>query len=404
MLLILISGIQLLMYYLLFKGQTENFMKRRKSRSTISRSTTSSAKYAITKWANRERRHHLGNKKAVELWEVHAGECHCDPLFNHNKLLKAIAQLPDNGHGVMYTEHFEKTDSYYDVSIHRGFDLDVVEIFCFNITKRKKAQDELKQTSNLLEMTLELAHVVPWRWRYSEKDVIMKYNDALRKINHNLKHTDEKDIAVSIDYIMSLVEPEARESLKDNLKALHEGSKQFMHMELHLLIPNAHDESTSDEWIEVNASVEQYDADNKGEILIGSFARITERIEQMRILVEAREAAKEADRLKSAFLANMSHEIRPSQRDRRVFRSSRPDGRRILERKIHQYHPQKQRHASADHQRHPGSVEDRSRNDGIQHDARQCERTHGQHRRVSAQQSGEQRGTDLLPRRADLPS
>lgn len=311
MLLILISGIQLLMYYLLFKGQTENFMKRREIKIN-----NLPVNYFIGKVRYNEVGKPVnvditpGNKKAVELWEVHAGECHCDPLFNHNKLLKAIAQLPDNGHGVMYTEHFEKTDSYYDVSIHRGFDLDVVEIFCFNITKRKKAQDELKQTSNLLEMTLELAHVVPWRWRYSEKDVIMKYNDALRKINHNLKHTDEKDIAVSIDYIMSLVEPEARESLKDNLKALHEGSKQFMHMELHLLIPNAHDESTSDEWIEVNASVEQYDADNKGEILIGSFARITERIEQMRILVEAREAAKEADRLKSAFLANMSHEIR----------------------------------------------------------------------------------------------
>lgn len=310
-LLIVISCVQLVMYYLLFKGKTESFMKRREVKIN-----NLPVNYFIGKVRYAEDGTPIeidttpGNQKAIDLWEMHAGECRCEPLFHDDKLLKAISHLGTEGHGVMYTEHFEKTDSYYDVNIYRGFDPDTVEIFCFNITRRIKTQNELKQTSNLLEMTLDLAHVVPWRWLPLKKQVEFKYNDALRKINRNLNPTDDKDIIMSEDSIYAIIEPGARESLKDNMRALIEGTKQFVHMELHLLIPSEDGEQTTDEWIEINASVEHYNVDNKGEVLIGSFARITDRIEQMRSLVEAREQAKEADRLKSAFLANMSHEIR----------------------------------------------------------------------------------------------
>ena len=311
LLLVLISGVQLVMYYLLFKGKTETFMKRRAVRINnlpfnyfIGKVRTDAAGNPTGIDIS------PGNEKAVELWETNAGESRCEPLFHEDKLLKAITKLGSEATGVMYTEHFEKTDSYYDVSIQQGFDEGIVEISCFNITKRIKAQNELRQASSMLEMTLELAHVVPWRWNPSKKIVELKNNDALRKINRNLKATTDKHIYVDDKYIYSLVDPECLPALKDNLRALIEGNRQFMHMELHLIIPNGDNGNTVDEWIEVNASVEQYAADNTGEILIGSFARITDRIEQMRILVEAREAAKEADRLKSAFLANMSHEIR----------------------------------------------------------------------------------------------
>ena len=306
-----ISGIQLLVFFLFFKGKTENFMKRREVKIN-----NLPVNYFIGKVRYDENGKPVeidttpGNEKAIELWEMHAGECRCEPLFHDDKLLKAISNLDDEHNAVMYTEHFEKTDSYYDVNIHKGYDEGTVEIFCFNITKRVKAQNELKQTSNMLEMTLDLAHVVPWRWHPAKHELELKNNDALRRINKNLKVSGDKEIYVKDAYVYSIVDPKSLPSLKDNLRSLIEGTRQFMHMELHLLIPSGEGDEKKDEWIEINASVEQYDADGKGEILIGSFARITERIEQMRILVEAREAAKEADRLKSAFLANMSHEIR----------------------------------------------------------------------------------------------
>ena len=54
----------------------------------------------------------------------------------------------------------------------------------------------------------------------------------------------------------------------------------------------------------------KYDEKLKPKELIGSLLLITSRKKQEARLIAAKEAAKEADRLKSAFLANMSHEIR----------------------------------------------------------------------------------------------
>lgn len=246
-LLFIISGAQLVMYYLLFKGKTESFMKRREVKIN-----NLPVNYFIGKVRYDEDGKPVqidttpGNEKAIELWETHAGECRCEPLFHDDKLLKAISNLDDEHNAVMYTEHFEKTDSYYDVNIHKGFDEGTVEIFCFNITKRVKAQNELKQTSNMLEMTLDLAHVVPWRWHPGKQELELKNNDALRRLNRNLRLSSDKEIYVKDSYVYSIVDPESLPSLKDNLRALIDGTRQFMHMELHLQIPTGEGDEKKD--------------------------------------------------------------------------------------------------------------------------------------------------------------
>ena len=308
-LLILISLVQLVMYYLLFKGKTESFMKRREIKINHL-----PVNYFIGKVNYNEDAVPVevettpGNQKAIELWERHAGECRCEPLFNEAEMLKAVARLSDDGKGVGYIEHFEKTDSYYEVNIHRGFDPDTLEIFCFNITKRIRSEQDLKYTSAMLEMTLDLAKIVPWHWNLETKIFDLKYNEALRQINKNLVSQNGKDIALPEELFFRLVHPEDLDKVKDISKEVIDGKRKYAQMEFRVLIPD--NGKQVEEWLEVNMSVERYNSEGKAEVLIGSFACITERKEQMRRLIEARETAKEADRLKSAFLANMSHEIR----------------------------------------------------------------------------------------------
>ena len=308
-LLVIISLAQLIMYYFLFKGKTESFMKKREIKINHL-----PVNYFIGKVLYNEEGIPVkvdttpGNQKAIELWERHAGECRCEPLFNEADMLKAVARLTDDGKGVVYTEHFKKTDSYYEVNIHRGFDVETLEIFCFNITKRIKSEEDLKYTTALLGITLDLAQIVPLHWNLKTNRIELKYNEALRKINRNLVSNNGKDIVINEEIFLNLVHPEDFDRVKDLLSELKNGNRGYVQMEFRILIPNGDDRI--EEWLEVNESVERYDENGLPEIIIGSFACITERKEQVRRLIEARESAKEADRLKSAFLANMSHEIR----------------------------------------------------------------------------------------------
>ena len=64
------------------------------------------------------------------------------------------------------------------------------------------------------------------------------------------------------------------------------------------------------EWVEVQATIDEYDLNGKAKTLVGSSLIITQRKAMENDLITAKEKAEQSNKLKSAFLANMSHEIR----------------------------------------------------------------------------------------------
>ncbi len=313
-LLVIISIIQLLMYYYLVKGKTDHLIKRHqiKINNLPVNYFIGKVKYDVDGVPEAVDMT-PGNQKAIEFWKIHIGEQTNEPLFNDAELLKAVASLSDDGSASVYTEHFVKSDSYYEVNIHKGLDPDSIDIFCFNITQRIKSQQELQNTSAMLDMTLDIAQIVPWHWNLKTHMFRVKDNETLKLINHSAEALLFQEKEVPENDFFDMVYPDDQDKVKDAVRSIIEGINQYMQIEFRIVPFDQPADALDDaqvEWVEVNVSVEKYSSIGEPEILIGSMARITDRKEQMRKLVEAREAAKEADRLKSAFLANMSHEIR----------------------------------------------------------------------------------------------
>ena len=99
--------------------------------------------------------------------------------------------------------------------------------------------------------------------------------------------------------------PEDRERMIQIIDALIKGECSKFSTELRVLNPDG-----TYKWLRATMLVRRFDPENEILDIVGVNYDITEVKEVQKKLINAKEKAEEADRLKSAFLANMSHEIR----------------------------------------------------------------------------------------------
>ena len=230
-------------------------------------------------------------------------------LFDMEYIIGLLNNVRKTKKNIKFTYYFAKTDTYYDFLVCQTLNNDEVEFFGIDVTDKVKSENSLKETTKTLEMTLEVAHIIPWKWD-------LKRHTITCEANRTMRHIDSPERPESTIYTHTIedkeyfkrIHPEDLEYVKQTYIDLRDGTKQYAKGEFRILSEN--NGKTNIEWIEVNASVAKYDEKLKPKELIGSLLLITSRKKQEARLIAAKEAAKEADRLKSAFLANMSHEIR----------------------------------------------------------------------------------------------
>ena len=178
-----------------------------------------------------------------------------------------------------------------------------------DITDKVKSEKSLKEITQSLEMTLAVAHIIPWKWDMKKHIIACEANRVMQHMN--LPRLSESTVCTHIideNEYFKRIHPEDLDKVKLLYQGLLDGTKQYVKGEFRILSENGGKKTV--DWMEVNASVSKYDERQRPEELIGSLLLITARKQQEANLIAAKEAAKESDRLKSAFLANMSHEIR----------------------------------------------------------------------------------------------
>lgn len=161
-----------------------------------------------------------------------------------------------------------------------------------NITEDIARERELKESKSKLELAFTAAHIIPWEYNVSTQ-VFSSLNPGV---------FENKGILLG-EYIRYVSE-EDRPGMYQGIENLVEGASETLSIQLRATFPDK-----PLRWYEIHGVVSERDGEGRVARIIGLRRDITA-LKMTDELIELRNKAEEANRLKSAFLANMSHEIR----------------------------------------------------------------------------------------------
>jgi PAS domain S-box-containing protein len=171
--------------------------------------------------------------------------------------------------------------------------------FCFmkDITARKRAEKELKNSEMQLAEAQHIAHVGSWEWDVLADEV--HWSDEL----HRIFGVQPQEFGATYEAYLTFIHPDDRKLVESGVEKALQG-KVFPSFENRIIRP--------DGTVRVLQANGRVLADEAGHVvkIVGTAHDITERKRMEIDLEQARDVALESSRLKSEFLANMSHEIR----------------------------------------------------------------------------------------------
>lgn len=230
-------------------------------------------------------------------------------ILNNESQRSLLKSVVTEGKSVTLPLHFKNNDSYYDFVITPGTDPGTVQAFGINNTKIRRAEAELRESRKQLAMTLNVAHIIPWQWDIKSQRIYCEAKTTNKLFgNDNFDLKDRSVTMIDSNEYFQRIHPDDLAGVRQCYQDLIEKRKKFVKHEFRYIVNK--DGMTHTDWVEINATIDQYDEGGTPISLTGSLLIITERKKQENSILIAKEHATESDRLKSAFLANMSHEIR----------------------------------------------------------------------------------------------
>ena len=141
---------------------------------------------------------------------------------------------------------------------------------------------------------------------YAKLNLLDKKGYAIKQWYKNMGEDENASLPEVVE-VYGKMHPEDRKQMLDFFYKARLGKVKDFKGEMRILRPGTKDQWN---WIRTNVVVNLFKPENGVIELIGINYDITELKETESKLIDAKEKAETADRLKSAFLANMSHEIR----------------------------------------------------------------------------------------------
>ena len=190
-----------------------------------------------------------------------------------------------------------KTGTYFPVSgeiipLLNGEELNGIAILCHNISEEERQR-------LLLHMTMEDSDVFPWQY-----DMDCDVFHFPPRLLHHMGY-EGHDGSLTRGELRSMVHPEDLDKAHFNFQLIVRGNASNVRSSLRM----SHRDGTYEWWEFCTVA---YDGlqDGSPYMVLGISQSIQHFKDAEAQLIEARDRALQADRLKSAFLANMTHEIR----------------------------------------------------------------------------------------------
>lgn len=206
-----------------------------------------------------------------------------------------------------FSYHHKETDTYYNITVSLNSDERYMDVFYIDCTKLHQRQEQLRSIHHKLSMARDVANIIPWKWDLQNHTILYDMNESIELSNYP-QETIEEAFSVPDNEYFSKIHKEDLPKIKEAFANLIAGRTQKIKEKFRLL--NYINGQKNVEWIEAQATVENYDDKGNPLTLVGSSLIITEQKKMEDDLISAKNRAEESNRLKSAFLANMSHEIR----------------------------------------------------------------------------------------------
>ncbi len=252
----------------------------------------------------------MGNTLFQHVYDKNKEEMKKDSVFYKKYIIPFTELLFQEKKSISFLYYFKESEKFYEIILCHSREKDKIDIFGMDITTRHQAEKALSETNKKLEMTLSVAHIIPWRWNLIDNTIACESGRILHHIGFGKQsNTNDKVHIIHAEEYIHRIHPDDKKQVLKAYETLANGTLRSVRTEFRVLTQVSENEQRTD-WIEVNVMVDQVDKDKKPVSLLGSLLLITARKQQEQALIAARERARESDRLKSAFLANMSHEIR----------------------------------------------------------------------------------------------